>query len=85
MKFNCKPIVDHLSRVEGQLRALRRLIEEGESCDKVAQLVSATSRSFDSLKGKVLQGFFEEKFLPQKALTLKQKKDMEALMKMVKS
>jgi len=39
-----KPLLDRLARVEGQVRALRRMLEEGRSCEDVlTQLLAARS------------------------------------------
>lgn len=39
-----KRLLDRLARVEGQVRALRRMLEEGRSCDDVlTQLIAARS------------------------------------------
>lgn len=39
-----KRLLDRLARVEGQVRALRRMLEEGRSCDDVlTQLLAARS------------------------------------------
>lgn len=36
-----KKLLNRLARVEGQLRAIQRLIEQGEPCELVAQQMSA--------------------------------------------
>ncbi len=41
-------IVNRLRRAEGQLRGVQRMVEEGESCVKVAQQLSAVRRALDS-------------------------------------
>jgi DNA-binding FrmR family transcriptional regulator len=41
-------IVNRLKRAEGQLRGVQRMVEEGESCVKVAQQLSAVRKALDS-------------------------------------
>jgi CsoR family transcriptional regulator, copper-sensing transcriptional repressor len=41
-------IVKRLRRAEGQLRGVQRMVEEGESCVKVAQQLSAVRKALDS-------------------------------------
>ncbi|HEY5000005.1 MAG TPA: metal-sensing transcriptional repressor [Usitatibacter sp.] len=40
-------LVLRLKRVEGQLRGIQSMIEEGEDCEKVAQQISAARRALD--------------------------------------
>ena len=42
-----KALVLRLKRVEGQLRGLQRMIEEGSSCESIAQQLSAARRALD--------------------------------------
>ena len=37
-----KGLLARLSRVEGQIRAIRRMIEEGERCEAIAQQLAAS-------------------------------------------
>ncbi|HOE44096.1 MAG TPA: metal-sensing transcriptional repressor [Rhodoferax sp.] len=41
-------ILNRLRRAEGQIRGVQRMIEEGESCLKVGQQVSAVRKALDS-------------------------------------
>jgi CsoR family transcriptional regulator, copper-sensing transcriptional repressor len=42
-----RALTSRLRRAEGQVRAVARLIEEGESCDVVAQQLTAARRALD--------------------------------------
>ena len=44
-----KEIIDHISRIEGQLRGIRKMIEEGRECIDVITQVSAIRQSIASL------------------------------------
>ncbi len=41
-------ILNRLKRAEGQLRGVQRMIDEGETCLKVAQQLSAVRKALDS-------------------------------------
>ena len=42
-----KALLARLSRVEGQIRAVRRMITEGESCETVAQQLAASKTAMN--------------------------------------
>jgi CsoR family transcriptional regulator, copper-sensing transcriptional repressor len=42
-----KAIVLRLKRIEGQLRGLQAMIDEGKDCEQIAQQMSAARRSLD--------------------------------------
>lgn len=42
-----RELVLRLKRVEGQLRAVQRMIDEGEDCEPVAQQLAAARRALD--------------------------------------
>lgn len=42
-----RALTSRLRRAEGQVRAVARLIEEGEPCDVVAQQLTAARRALD--------------------------------------
>lgn len=42
-----KALLARLSRVEGQIRAVRRMIEEGEQCERVAQQLAASKTAMN--------------------------------------
>jgi DNA-binding FrmR family transcriptional regulator len=42
-----KALCDRLSRIEGQLRGVQRLIEADEDCEKIAQQLAAARKALD--------------------------------------
>lgn len=48
-KKDRKDIVDHIARIEGQLRGIRNMIEEDRGCVDVITQVSAVRQSLASL------------------------------------
>ena len=43
-----RELVLRLKRVEGQLRAVQRMIEEGRDCEPIAQQLAAARKALDS-------------------------------------
>lgn len=57
---NCKPILDHLSRLEGQLRAIKKYIEQEQDCQKTLDLYSSFLNSAKSLNSKILIAYLKQ-------------------------
>ena len=55
-----KQVVNRLSRLEGQVRAVRRMIEEGEDCEKIVTLLSAVHSALEGVTKLVVTDFFRE-------------------------
>ena len=53
-------VVKRLRRVEGQLRGVIRMIEEGDNCLEVAQQMTAARRALDSVYAKMIVCFLEQ-------------------------
>ncbi|MDX1696313.1 MAG: metal-sensing transcriptional repressor [Ketobacteraceae bacterium] len=49
-----KRLLNRLSRLEGQVRAVRRLVSESEDCEKVLQQMSAVRKAMDKAFYEVL-------------------------------
>jgi DNA-binding FrmR family transcriptional regulator len=72
-KSNCKPILDHLNRLEGQLRAIKKYIEQQEDCTKTLNLYSSFLNSAKSLNSKILIAYLQQnkiKLSEQEAKTI---------------
>jgi CsoR family transcriptional regulator, copper-sensing transcriptional repressor len=41
-------VINRLRRAEGQIRGVQRMVEEGESCLKISQQLSAVRKALDS-------------------------------------
>lgn len=57
---NRKKIVNRFSRLEGQVRAVRRMIEDGEDCEKIVTLLSAVHSALEGVTKLVIADFFRE-------------------------
>lgn len=65
-----KPLVDHISRLEGQLASIKRELQsEAPDCLKASMTLGAASRSFASLKQVFFACFLKKKFLSAKRVS----------------
>jgi DNA-binding FrmR family transcriptional regulator len=53
-------LLNRLRRAEGQIRGVQRMIEEGESCLKIAQQFSAVRKALDSTYLRMTMCFMEQ-------------------------
>lgn len=51
-----KEVIDRIARIEGQLRGVRAMIEEGRTCVDVITQISAVRQSLASLGIELLKG-----------------------------
>lgn len=58
-------VINRLRRAEGQLRGVQRMIEEGESCLKIAQQFSAVRKALDSTYLRMTMCFMEQELKAQ--------------------
>lgn len=74
-------VLNRLRRAEGQIRGVQRMIEEGESCQKVGQQFSAVRKALDSTYLRMTMCFMQQELdtclRPDEA----QKVDMATMLK----
>ena len=58
----CNSNMNHLNRIEGQIKKLKEYIKDGEDCKRIAMLMKSTSNSFESLKQKTMKNFVLNEF-----------------------
>jgi len=80
-------VLNRLRRAEGQIRGVQRMIEEGETCLKIAQQFSAVRKALDSTYLRMTMCFMEQELQTclqpadtQKAGVNVMLKDMETLL-----
>lgn len=56
-------LMNRLSRIEGQIRGVRRLIETEAECDKIAQQLTAARRALDKAFHEMLACMIEKDVL----------------------
>ncbi len=57
-------ISKRLRRIEGQIRGVIRMVEEGEQCLSVAQQLSAARKALDSVFAKMTVCYLEQELEP---------------------
>ena len=53
-----KKVSNRLSRLEGQIRAVRRMVEDGEECEDIVTQLSAVHSALEGLTKLVMANFF---------------------------
>ena len=85
MKDECKKLVTHISRLEGQLRSLKEKIENDQSCENIVPLALSATKSFDSLRAKMLEHFVKNQLLTDSNVDVKSWEHFQELLKLVKA
>ena len=85
MNPHCKSVLDHISRLEGQLARLKRDIEKNECAETVTRLALSATRSFDTLRAKIVEGYIETRLLKNKSTSPKILKDLDSLYKLIRA
>lgn len=63
-----KALLARLSRVEGQIRAVRRMITDGESCEVVAQQLAASKTAMNKAFCEMMACAIEHEMAEESAL-----------------
>lgn len=83
MKKEQKAIVDHISRLEGQLAAVKKeLLQTEPNCVKASETLLSASRSFAGLRQKFTESFLLSHFASPK--TTKEKEMFDKLIALIK-
>jgi DNA-binding FrmR family transcriptional regulator len=70
-----------LRRAEGQIRGVQRMIEEGESCQKVGQQFSAVRKALDSTYLRMTMCFMQQELDTCLRPDETQREGMDAMLK----
>ena len=60
---NKSEVTNRLARIEGQVRGIRRLIDEDADCDKIAQQMAAARKALDKAFHEMLACMIEKDVL----------------------
>lgn len=60
-------VTNRLARIEGQVRGIRRLIDEDADCDKIAQQMAAARKALDKAFHEMLACMIEKDVLCSRA------------------
>ena len=80
----CKTTLNHLSRIEGQIKALKQYIEEGKRCRDVAMLSASIAKSFDTLRARTLKNFILNDVLSGIKIPSKKEEEIDEILKLYK-
>ncbi len=82
-----KPLIDHISRLEGQLASIKRELQVASpDCLKAGATLRAASRSFASLKYAFVSCFLEKKFFTkQQVSSVQESPEYDALLDLIRS
>ncbi len=79
-----KRTLNHLSRIEGQLKTLRKYIANNRSCSDIAGLATSIAKSFDTLRVRTLEGFIMNELMDGKHITKAKKDKLTAILNLHK-
>ncbi len=82
-----KPLIDHLSRLEGQLASIKKELQSGDpDCVRMGTTLRAASRSFGSFKYAFVRCFLATKILtPKQAASASSSDTYQALLDLLRS
>jgi len=81
---DCSNTINHLSRIEGQIKTLKIYIEEGKRCEDVALLTTSIAKSFDTLRIKTLKNFLMNDILDDKEISKKDIGKIDEILRLYK-
>lgn len=74
-------ILNRLRRAEGQIRGVQRMVEEGESCLKIAQQFSAVRKALDSTYLRMTVCFMEQELSQRMQPNASERVDLDLMLK----
>ena len=63
MAEDCKRLISHINRIQGQLNTLKDYLSDVEDCNKVVDLSLSVDKSFDTFKANLFESFIEREFI----------------------
>jgi len=79
---NRKPLLSRVRRMQGQLAALEKALEEGVECNAALQQIAAVRGAVNGLMLEVLQGHLQQHLAPTEQPA---SEDLEVVMKVLRS
>lgn len=53
-------IIKRINRAEGQLRGIKKMLQEGRDCQEIIQQISAVSQAIKKINEKVIQNYIHQ-------------------------
>lgn len=82
---HCTKVLHHLNRIQGQIESLKRAIETGDNCKKVAPLTLSILRSFGTARASIVEGFILQEVVTEKKISAKNAKALTDILSLYKS
>ena len=82
---HCSKVMNHLSRIQGQIESLKRAIKKGESCNDVAPLTLSILRSFGSARAAIVEAFILQEVMNDEDLPAAKTKALSNILSLYKS
>lgn len=86
MDENCRDLVNHINRLQGQLESVKKELMRGENsqCGKASRTLLSSLRSFEGLRIAFITTFLDGRFLAKRALSSGEKSDLKDLLALIK-
>ena len=85
IKNRKKQNIIHLTRIQGQINALKKYIEGDSDCINIAILTASIVKSFSSFRNRVLEGNIMSQVLKSKGrISKKQQEQIQKIIKLYK-
>ncbi|SNR69146.1 metal-sensitive transcriptional regulator [Desulfurobacterium atlanticum] len=79
-----RKIIQRLKRIEGQIRGLQRMIEEGNNCEDVLIQLSAVKNAMENLGIVILESYLKHCVFKDESLSPEKERELEAALKLLK-
>ncbi len=80
-----KPLLTRVRRLQGQLRSLETVLEEGGECAKVLQQIAAVRGAVNGLMNQVLEGHIREHLARPDATPAEREADADEVLAVLRS
>jgi DNA-binding FrmR family transcriptional regulator len=86
MDDQCKDLINHIGRLQGQLESVKKELQRGDSaqCGKASRTLLSSLRSFEGLRTAFITMFLDERFLAKRALSSGEKTELKDLLALIK-
>ncbi|TSC63620.1 MAG: hypothetical protein Athens041674_27 [Parcubacteria group bacterium Athens0416_74] len=86
MDDQCKEMINHIGRLQGQLESVKKELMRGDSaeCGKASRTLLSSLRSFEGLRTSFITMFLDERFLAKRTLSAGEKIELKDLLALIK-
>ena len=80
-----KAIVNHISRIQGQLETLKKNLQNEEEPYDLATLTTSTIKSFDSLRAKIIENYILSDLAADAEISAHDLERLQTILKIVRA